>query len=124
MKVIALLLVVLLVHSSVFAEEICFPLTDGTRMLQDIEALEVCREAVDAGENLITSCEARANILEYRVIEQDNELKDARKLVDDTRKAGEEAVKIVAGPWYQRILTAGKWIALGIVIGFVGGLSK
>jgi hypothetical protein len=68
--------------------------------------------------------EMRAAALETRVEEQDRELKEARKLVDDTRKAGEDAAKAAAGPWYQKVLSAGKWIALGLIVGFIGGVAK
>lgn len=104
--------------------EICFPLPDGERILRDLESLPPCRDAVTAAEDALHAEEVRSQALEGRVVEQDRELKDARKLVDDTRKAGEEAAKAASGPWYQKVLSAGKWIALGIIIGFVGGMSK
>lgn len=104
--------------------EICFPLPDGERILRDLESLPPCQEAVAAGEEALSAADERAKALEYRVNEQDRELKDARKLVDDTRKAGEEAAKLASGPWYSRILAASKWIALGIIVGFIGGMSK
>ena len=102
--------------------EICFPLQDGERILKDLEALPICREAVTAAEEALTSSELRAETLDNRIVEQDKELTDARKLVEDTRKAGEEAAKVASGPWYQKVLNAGKWIGLGIVLGFVIGL--
>jgi hypothetical protein len=114
----------LLFSSPVYGEEICFSLSVGTRILQDIEDLAVCRDAVDAGTQAINSCEVRASVLENRVSEQDREIIEGKKTVEETRKAGEEAAKIASGPWYQKVLNAVKWIALGIVIGFVGGMSK
>jgi len=102
--------------------EICFPLQDGERILKDLEALPICREAVTAAEEALNSSELRAETLDNRIVEQDKELTDARKLVDDTRKAGEEAAKVASGPWYQKVLNAGKSIGLGIVLGFVIGL--
>ena len=104
--------------------EICFPLPDGERILQNLESLGICRDAVEAADGAVNSCEVRATALEGRVVEQEGELKDARKLVDDTRKAGEEAAKASSGPWYARALSVVKWVALGIVIGFVGGMAK
>lgn len=106
------------------AQEICFPVGDGERMLKDLESLPPCKETVVAAEDALNATEARAKALENRVDEQDRELKDARKLVDDTRKAGEEAAKVAAGPWYEKVLAAGKWIALGLIVGFVGGMAK
>jgi hypothetical protein len=105
-------------------DEICFPLPDGERILRDLEALPPCRDAVAAAEEAIKSSEIRSQALENRIVEQDGELKDARKLVDDTRKAGEEAAKVAAGPWYARALSVVKWVALGIIVGFVGGMGK
>lgn len=104
--------------------EICFPIPDGERILRDLESLPPCQEAVSAGEDALNACESRAGIVDQRVAEQNQELAEARKVIEDTRKAGEEAAKVAAGPWYQRVLSAGKWIALGIIVGFVGGMSK
>lgn len=106
------------------ASEICFSLPDGERILRDLESLPPCRDAVAAAEDALTSCESRAGIIDQRVAEQDRELTEARKLVDDTRKAGQDAAKAAGGPWYQRVLNAGKWVALGLIIGFVGGMAK
>ncbi|MDA8178337.1 MAG: hypothetical protein M0T69_02185 [Deltaproteobacteria bacterium] len=103
---------------------ICFPLPDGERILRDLEALGACREAVEAADGAVDACEVRATALEGRIAEQDRELQNARKLVDDTRKAGEDAAKVAAGPWYSRILSAAKWIGLGILVGFVAGAGK
>jgi hypothetical protein len=107
-----------------YGEEICFPIAIGTRILQDIEALSVCRTAVEDGTNAVNSCEARSSALEDRVAEQEKEIVEGKKTIEETRKAGEEAVKVASGPWYARILAASKWIALGIVIGFVGGMGR
>jgi hypothetical protein len=106
------------------AHEICFPLQDGERILRDLESLPPCLDAVKAAEDSINSSEARSKELEIRIVEQDRELKDARKLVDDTRKAGEDAVKVAGGSWYTRALSVVKWVALGIVLGYAGGMSK
>lgn len=104
--------------------ELCFPVEDAERILKDLEALPACQDAVQAVEYVLKSTEEIAKAQEERIVEQDRELKDARKLVDDTRKAGEEAAKLASGPWYQRVLNAGKWIGLGILVGFVGGVAK
>ena len=122
MIVIALLLFSLALPSG--AEEICFPLADGMRMLSDIETLAMCKTTVAAGEQAINSCEARASVLEHRVAEQDGEIVKGKKTIEETRKAGEDAAKVAAGPWYSRALSVVKWIALGIVVGFVGGMAK
>ena len=93
-------------------------------MLSDIETLAVCKSAVTAGADAIASCEARASVLERRVTEQDGEIVKGKKTIEETRKAGEEAAKVAAGPWYSRALSVVKWIALVIVVGFVGGMAK
>ena len=104
--------------------EICFPVSDGERILHVLESMSACREAVESGDAALGSCEARSQALEGRVVEQDRELQDARKVIEDTRKVGEQAVKAATPPWYQRVLNAGKWIGLGIVVGFVAGAGK
>lgn len=103
---------------------ICFPVGDGERILRELEQAESCKEAVTAGEDALNATETRAKALENRIDEQDRELTDARKLVEDTRKAGEEAAKVAAGPWYVRAMATVKWVALGVLIGFVGGMAK
>ncbi len=110
--------------SSPAGAEICFPVSDGERLLHVLESFTACQEAVSAGEAAMESCDAHSRALEARVVEQGRELKAAQKVIDDTRKAGEEAVKVAAGPWYQKILSAGKWIGLGIVVGFVASAGK
>jgi hypothetical protein len=93
-------------------------------MLKDLEALPVCWNAVKAAEEVINSNKIKDKALEDRIAEQDREIASGKKTIEDTRKAGEEAAKIAAGPWYQKVLSAAKWIGLGIVIGFVGGMAK
>jgi hypothetical protein len=104
--------------------EICFPLPDGERILQNLEALEGCKEAVEAADGVLNAAEVRSQALESRIAEQDREIASGKKTIEDTRKAGEEAAKVAAGPWYARALSVVKWVALGIVVGFVGGMAK
>ena len=106
------------------APEICFPLPDGERILQNLEALEGCKEAVEAADGVLNAAEVRSQALESRIAEQDREIASGKKTIEDTRKAGEEAAKVAAGPWYARALSVVKWVALGIVVGFVGGMAK
>jgi hypothetical protein len=109
--------------SGVKQAEICFPLPDGERILHVLESMTACQEVVKAGEDALASADARAQALESRVVEQDGELKEARKVIDDTRHAGEEAAKAAAPPWYQRVLNASRWIVAGAVIGYVAAKS-
>ena len=106
------------------APEICFPLKDGEGILRVLESYSACQEVIRAGEEALTSSDARASVLEARVLEQDRELTEARKVIEDTRKVGEEAAKAAAPKWYQRVLNAGKWIGMGILVGFVVGAGK
>jgi len=114
----------LLVSVPAYGEEICFPIAVGTRMLQDIESLAVCRSAVEACEDAVNSCEARSSALEGRVSEQEEEIAAGKKTIEDTRKAGEQAVKVASGPWYAKVLSAGKWVALGALFGLAVGVAK
>lgn len=110
--------------SSPAGAEICFPVLDGERILKNLEQADACKDTVSACEDALTSSDARASGLEARVLEQDGELKDARKVIDDTRKMGEQAVKVAAGPWYQKALGTLKWVGLGVLVGFVAGAGK
>lgn len=111
-------------QDGVVAPEICFPLPDGERILKDLEALPVCRNAVKAGEDVINSNKIMQKALAGRITEQDREIASGKKTIEDTRKAGEEAAKVAAGPWYTRAMATVKWVALGVLIGFVGGMAK
>jgi len=106
------------------APEICFPLPDGERMLRDLESLPPCREAVKAAEEVINSNKIKARTMEDRIAEQDREIASGKKTIEDTRKAGEQAAKVAAGPWYSRALSVLKWVGLGIVVGFVGAAAN
>jgi len=111
-------------QGGVVAPVICFPVEDGERMLKDLEAIGPCRDAVKAAEEVINSNKIKDKALEDRISEQDREIEAGKKTIEDTRKAGEDAAKVAAGPWYSKVLAAAKWIGLGIVIGFVGGMAK
>lgn len=119
-----LLIGLFMLPTSLNAAEVCFPVTDGVKMLKAVEQGENCKATIEACENANESCEDRATVLEGRVVEQDKEIQEGKKTIEDTRKAGQEAVKVAAGPWYQQILSAAKWIGLGLLVGFALGASK
>lgn len=104
-------------QSSTAGGEICFPLSDGNKILEGFDKGGECRDALEA-------CGNRSTTLEGRVGELAGEVKRAEQTLEDTRKAGGQAVKAAAPPWDKRIIDVAKWIGLGIALGFVVGASK
>jgi hypothetical protein len=72
--------------------------------------------------DLVAKDEELIKTLDGRVVELGKQNADLSELNRKVLKAADEARK--SGPWYQRALSAGKWIAAGILIGFVAGAGR
>jgi len=122
MKLTILLMALLIAGPNVVnSAEICFSEADGTRLLEEVEA---SRAYEKGAEESLSACSEEKHVLSERVTELDGEVARAEKTIEDTRKAGEQAAKAANVPWYQRVLNAGKWIGLGILLGFAVGVGK
>jgi len=111
--------------------EICFPLPEAEKVLRELEAAPAVKAEADACREWQAQEEARdqavaeeARIREARIAELEQEKTAALTQAEENLKAGERAVKVASGPWYQRVLSAGKWIGLGILVGFAAGMGK
>lgn len=107
--------------------EICFPRGEGDAILKDLDGYDACMDAVNACDDDLEAEEKRAVALESRVKETEGELVRAEKIIEDTRKAGEQAANT---PWWQRLLRNSKaaggaagGAALGAVFGGPGGAA-
>ena len=113
------------------AGEICFPLGDAEKMLRELEAAPAVKTEADACREWQAQEEVRDQALaegartrEARIAELEREKAAALTQADENLKAGERAVKVAQGPWYQRVLSVGKWIAVGILVGFVASAGR
>jgi hypothetical protein len=111
--------------------EICFTIGDAMMMLRELEAAPAVKVEADACREWQIQEEARdqtiaegAQIREARIAELEKEKAAALVQAEENLKAGERAVKVAQGPWYQRVLSVGKWIGLGILVGFAAGMGR
>lgn len=111
--------------------EICFTLGDAVRMLRELEAApsvkaeaDACREWQAQEEVKDQTIAEKVRGQEDRIAQLEAEKKAALDQAQANLEAGKKAVAVAAGPWYQRVLSAGKWIAVGIVIGVVAGAGR
>jgi len=120
MPVIAVLCVLLLVAPS-FAGEVCFAPEQADRLLEEVET---CRELVPMLRSLAER-DAEVERLQkerIRVLEGQNE--ELLAMNEAAIKQAELAEKAGRGSWWERALNAGKWIGLGVVLGFAVGAGR
>jgi hypothetical protein len=111
--------------------ELCMPADpDGVDLIQEAEAgrkwkeeAEACRvwqaeelERAAMVDNQVRAMKDRIQVCEADVVA-------AREQAKANLEAGKQAVKAAAGPWYQPMLSAAKWIAGGLILGYVLGRS-
>lgn len=111
--------------------EICFPLPEAEKVLRELEAAPAVKAEADACREWQAQEDVRdqaiaegARAREARIAELEREKAAALVQAEENLKAGERAVKAASGPWYQRVLSVGKWIAVGILVGFVAGAGR
>jgi hypothetical protein len=109
--------------------ELCMPADpDGVNLLRDAEAGRKWKEAAEACwtwqaeelqkaaviDNQVLAMKGRIQVCEADVVA-------AREQAKANLEAGKQAVKAAAGPWYQPLVSAAKWIAGGLILGYVLG---
>jgi hypothetical protein len=109
--------------------ELCMPADpDGVNLLREAEAgrkwkeeAEACREwqAEELERAAVVDNQVRAMKGRIQVCEAD--VVAAREQAKANLEAGKQAVKAAAGPWYQPMMSAAKWIAGGLILGYVLG---
>lgn len=104
---------------------ICFSEEKANRLLRIVEKeLPDCRRevmalsALDNGAGGAIEEHLRTEeLLQARANELIKERDACIKQVEKTKEAGEKAVDAVRGTWWDRVLSAGKWVASGIAFG-------
>jgi len=96
-----------------------FPHAASLRLLAEVEQ---CRVEVPALRDLVAKDDELIRKLDGRVVELGKQNDDLSELNRKIIKAADDARK--SGPWYERALSAGKWIAAGILLGFIAGAGR
>ena len=96
-----------------------FPQAASLRLLAEVEQ---CRAEIPALRDLVAKDEELIQKLDGRVVELGKQNDDLKEMNKKAIKVADEARK--SGPWYQRALSAGKWIAAGVILGFVAGAGR
>ncbi len=111
--------------------EICFPGPAAVRMLGDLEGglawkaeAEACREWQVRAEERIGETDNLVLGLREEVRVERAGREEAVRQAERNLEAGRQAVKAAKGPWWSPILSAAKWIAVGILVGFVASAGR
>lgn len=110
---------------------IFFEMPDYPRLLEDLESCSGIREknAVlsrlnEKNEQLEEIRIEREKLLRERIGFLEAQQGELLRMNDQAIKTAELARKAGGGTWYEQLFTAGKWIGLGIALGFVAGAAK
>jgi len=108
--------------------EICFPRGDAVGILRELEGgrawkgeAEACREWQERAEIRMGEADNLVIGLKEAVRVEREGREEAVRQAERNLEAGREAVKAVKGPWWERMLSAGKWIVGGVVAGYILG---
>ena len=104
---------------------------DHSGSVRLLEEVEICRSDLP----LLRSLEAknaqldeirkeREDLYRERIKFLETQQRELLRMNDQAIKTADLARKAGGGTWYEQLFTAGKWIGLGIVLGFVGGMAK
>ena len=130
MKTTAMILILMLAVPSGAAELLLpgqSPTTPGiffdrAASLHLLAEVEQCRVELPLLQDLVVKDEALIQKLDERVIELGKQNTDLAEMNRKALEAAEAARK--SGPWYERLLSAGKWIAVGALLGFAAGAGR
>jgi len=128
MRILAVILV-LLVSPVAQGAEIFFPGTPGKgvflpydKALQILSEVESCRVELPLFRDLAQKDEEVIKTQENRILELGKENEELIKLNQNSIATAEKIRK--SEPWYSRVLSTGKWIAIGILVGFAVGAAR
>jgi hypothetical protein len=98
------------------------------RLLKEVEScreeLPLLRAISEKDAQLDEIRVEREALLRERISFLEKQQGELLRMNDQAIKTADLARKTGGGTWYERLFTAGKWIGLGIVLGFVGGVAK
>ena len=96
-----------------------FPYSASLRLLAEVEQ---CRTELPALRELVSKDEDQIGLQERRIAELGKQAEDLKQMNKKALEAAEAARK--GGSWMDRVLSAGKWIVAGALLGFVLGAGK
>jgi hypothetical protein len=120
-QIVSIVLILALFSPPVFAGSLCFDAGQSDRLLEEVE---VCREQLPALRDLVTKDAEVDQIQRERIKTLEEQRTELIAMNEAAIKQAELAQKAGKGSWWERGLAAGKWIGLGIVLGFVAGAAK
>jgi len=106
-------------------------LPSSDRLLEDVESCRVIREENsvlyrlnEKNEQLEEIRKEREALLRERIDFLERQQGELLRMNEQAIKTADLARKAGGGTWYEQLFTAGKWIGLGILLGFVAGAAK
>jgi len=106
-------------------------LASGMRLLGELESCRVERAEIDTLRRLDEKNSQldevrveREKLLRERIQFLESQQAELFKMNNQAIKAADLARKSGGGSWWEQLFTAGKWIGLGIALGFVVGAGK
>jgi len=107
---------------------VIFDYQGSVRLLEEVEScrvdLPILRALEDKNAQLDEIRNEREDLYRERIKFLETQQAELLRMNDAAIKTADLARKSGGGSWYEQLFTAGKWIGLGIVLGFVGGMAK
>lgn len=113
---LTLILVAVLILPAFADNTVCTSAPDAKRIVDEITA---CREYETVAEEDIEALKAQRGLMAERIDAVSGERDEARKLYDEQKKAGEQAVQAATPSWWQRARSAGGWMGIGAIVAAV-----
>ena len=107
---------------------IFFDSSSSDRLLAEVEAcritLPILRSLEEKNAQLDEIRKEREDLYRERIKFLETQQAELLRMNDQAIKTADLARKAGGGSWYEQLFTAGKWIGLGIALGFVAGAGR
>mgnify|MGYP001590156300 CR=1 FL=1 len=105
-----------------------FDTSASDRLLEEVEAcrvdLPILRSLEEKNSQLDEIRKERENLYRERIGFLEKQQGELLRMNDQAIKTADLARKSGGGSWYEQLFTVGKWIGLGILVGFVVGAGR
>ena len=110
------------------AQGVIFDYPGSLRLLEEVEScrvdLSILRSLEEKNSQLDEIRIERENLYRERIGFLEKQQGELLRMNDQAIKTADLARKSGGGSWYEQLFTAGKWIGLGILVGFVVGAGR
>ncbi len=110
------------------APGIIFDYPGSDRLLEEVEScreeLPILRALEEKTAALDEIRKEREDLYRERIKFLETQQAELLRMNDQAIKTADLAQKSGGGTWYEQLFTAGKWIGLGILVGFVVGVGR